>query len=224
MKRSIFIDPGTRFGMLTVIEEKETKPRELRRFLCKCDCGNETVVDLWSLRRGSTKSCGCLRHNDNVKERRIKHGGSVGEKKDRLYAIWLGMKSRCYRPKTVHFEYYGGKGIKVCDEWVHDFPAFRKWALDNGYADDLTIDRIDSDKDYCPENCRWATKIMQANNVKTNLNITYKGETHSVAEWGRITGIPDYRIRQRYRRGFQLEEVFFYGNLRKRQNEKTNRN
>jgi len=113
-----------------------------------------------------------------------KHGG----KGTRLYRIWLNMKNRCHNPKTPPFKNYGARGITVCDEWKDDFQAFHDWAMANGYADHLTIDRIDNDGNYCPENCRWTTPLVQGNNSRHNHMITYEGETHPLREWAKILG------------------------------------
>ena len=125
--------------------------------------------------------------------RKEQHGGRYS----RLYNIWLNMKQRCSNPKASHYEYYGGKGIAVCDEWKNSFSAFREWAISHHYSDELTLDRIDSNSDYSPNNCRWVTRYEQMSNTSRNRMITYKGETHSMAEWSRITGIPYGRIKHR---------------------------
>lgn len=131
------------------------------------------------------------------------HGGRY----TRLYNIWLNMKQRCSNPKASHYEYYGGKGVSVCEEWKKSFSTFRDWPLSNGYEDGLTIDRIESDKDYCPENCRWVTHLKQMSNTTRNVMLTYQGETHSLSEWSRIVGVPYGTLKSRLRYGWSVERM-----------------
>ena len=155
---------GQRFGRLVVIRREGVTPQRLATWLCRCDCGNETVVDGWSLRSGNTKSCICLK-NEAVKERFTTHGQCLS----RLHGVWKGMKERCSNPQHNRYHRYGGRGITVCDEWRNDFQAFYDWAMANGYNKDAfrgqcTIDRIDNDKGYSPDNCRWVDMKVQRHN------------------------------------------------------------
>lgn len=118
-----------------------------------------------------------------------KHNGCY----TRLYSIRQNMKSRCYNRNHIEYANYGGRGITICEEWKNSFEAFRDWALSHGYADNLSIDRIDNDGNYTPENCRWATKKEQANNRKSNRLITYNGKTQNLKQWADESGI-DYKI------------------------------
>lgn len=118
--------------------------------------------------------------------------GSRNGANPRLYNIWHNIKKRCYYPRATSYKYYGAKGIKVCDEWVHDYLAFEKWALSHGYTDELTVDRIDSSGDYSPDNCRMATPKQQAYNRISNHNICFNGETHALTEWAEMLGM-NYR-------------------------------
>ena len=132
------------------------------------------------------------------------HGGSG----TRLNKIYRAIKQRCNNPQNPAYENYGGRGITVCAEWLNSFEAFRDWALANGYRDDLTIDRIDNDGPYCPENCRWVTMKQQGNNRRSNRVLTYNGENHTITEWAELTGINLHTLMGRlYVRGWNVEKA-----------------
>ena len=181
---SNFIDlAGQKFNRLTVIETAGKAKDGNYKWLCKCVCGKEVIVPSARLRKGENQSCGCL-NKELTKERFTKHG----KKNTRLYSIWCCMKSRCYNHKNTEYKNYGGRGIVVCEKWKNSFAAFYEWAIVNGYSDGLTIDRIDTNGNYEPSNCRWATNKEQANNRRTNNLITYNGETHTITEWAEKLG------------------------------------
>ena len=155
---------GQRFGRLVALELVGRNEHRSNLWRCKCDCGNECVIDASALKNGHTQSCGCLMR-ETVSKQFTKHG----ESKSRLYVIWCGMINRCEVPSHTGYKHYGGRGIKVCDEWRNDYTAFRDWALANGYDEnaergDCTIDRIDVNGNYEPSNCRWADWSTQMKN------------------------------------------------------------
>jgi hypothetical protein len=166
------------------------------KWLCKCNaCGGTKEVEGRHLDDGSYKSCGCM-------QRYYRHHMTD----TRIYAIWCTMKARCNRPSSHKYKSYGGRGIKVCEEWKN-FEPFYDWAMKNGYAEDLSIDRIDNDGNYEPSNCRWVTSKMQANNTRQNCKITFNGETHTLKEWSEITGITYSALSHRKARGWEVDKM-----------------
>lgn len=204
--RKIDIKIGDKYGRLTVIRETEPHKcpsgRLIRKVLCQCDCGNCTEVQLWSLRKGVTKSCGC--YNKEIVQQMFSTHGMKGT---RLYTIYRSMVSRCTYIKNQHYDRYGGRGIKVCDEWRNNPSAFFQWAVANGYSDELSIDRIDNDGDYAPDNCRWITQKEQVNNKSSNLYLEYNGKTKTLSQWAEFTGLRSSTIRQRLIRGWSVERA-----------------
>lgn len=193
---------GQRFGRLVVVERVENSADGRARWLCRCDCGQSKTVLGEHLKKGRTKSCGCAKSESSSK-RFKKHGG----RNSKLYRIWSNMKDRCNNPDCKVYSDYGGRGIKVCKEWIDDFSAFQKWALANGYKEGLTIDRKDNDKGYSPDNCRWTDRKIQGNNKRNCRYITYKGQRKTVAEWSEITGIPHETLLYRLNHGWETERI-----------------
>lgn len=191
---------GQRFGRLTALEESGKKG-SLIVWKCRCDCGKEIAVIGSSLTTGHTKSCGCYKSTAISKAKTIH-----GETNTRLYHIWAGIKARCNNPHKACFSYYGGRGIKYCSEW-EEFEPFKRWAMQNGYSDKLTIDRINSNGDYSPENCRWVDRKIQSLNRRSAHLITYRGETKSLIEWSRLYCIDRNTIKSRLKRGWSIEDA-----------------
>lgn len=197
---------GHKYGRLTVTGYAGITLRGQKRkqrynlWECKCDCGGQTFATTSDLRSGNTKSCGCLN-----KERITKHGKS----KTRLYTIYGSMKSRCYCPNNTHYKDYGGRGIRICDEWLKDFTAFYDWSKNNGYSDNFSIDRIDNNAGYSPSNCRWVSKKAQGNNRRTNKHIEYEGKLYTISELADKTGIHKSTLAYRIKQGLKGKSLIY---------------
>lgn len=212
---------GEKYGRLTVIGlDKErcfySNGRSCKKWVCRCDCGNIVSLTTSEFVYGKTKSCGCLKREMDIMRinfiDRTTHGECSNGEKTRLFRIWCGIKNRCNNPNNNIYKYYGGRGIQVCDEWANDYLTFKSWALLNGYKDDennpLTIDRIDVDKDYSPDNCRWTTRKEQANNKRNNTFLEYNNEVRTIAEWSSIIGINQATIWRRINvQGWSIEDA-----------------
>lgn len=201
MKKIDSVSIGDRFNRLTIIDKINTE-----YVRCKCDCGNIKDIRVYSLLDGSSQSCGCLQREKASKvgyKTLFKHGKT----KTRLFKEWASMRQRCHNIADKKYKYYGGKGIKVCNEWSK-FISFEKWALSNGYNDNLTIDRINFNGDYCPKNCRWVDMTVQNNNKSNNILIEIDGKTKTLSQWCKTYDF-DYKLAWgRYSRGKRGKEIF----------------
>lgn len=191
---------GQTFNRLTVLyrdinreaQRKAEGKAQVTYWMAECECGTVRSFPRNTLLGGRAQSCGCL-----ALERVTKHG----DKGTRLYSIWIDMKRRTVNPNRDDFHLYGLRGISVCPEWENDYLAFKRWSLANGYSDELTIDRIDNDGDYCPENCKWSTLKQQANNTRQNVHVEIDGRTQTIAQWADESGLHYSTVYSRYRKG-----------------------
>lgn len=205
---------GEKYGRLTVLRALKPEERQSKnkKWLCRCECGNEVQANISRLKCGNTKSCGCLQR-EHITALNYKHG----KWKTPLFNIWIRMRNRCYLENTKDYINYGGRGITVCPEWKDDFETFERWALENGYQKGLSIDRKNVDGNYDPSNCRWATIKEQNNNKRDNHYITFNGKTQSMQMWADETGISSQSIKYRLKHGWSITDTLTIPNLRKGQ-------
>jgi len=205
---------GNVYDMLTVIAfSHNVRISNGYRYFwkCKCECGNIIVRRADGLLGKGVKSCGCYRekilakHNFKINNPRKSHEMT----KTRLYKIYSKMKERCYYVNYSEYHLYGGRGIKICDEWLNGFESFRDWSFKNGYIENLSIDRIDYNGNYEPDNCRWVDKYTQANNKRNNIVLTYQDKTMTLPEWARYLNLPYTTLANRYRRKKPIEEILY---------------
>ena len=187
---------GKKFGRLEVTKRTENDKNGRAVFWCKCECGKKIKVSGKSLSAGITKSCGCLRR-DTTKERATTHGLGA----HRIRRTWSGMKQRCENPNNNSYKNYGGRDIKVCEEWKCDFLNFYTWSVGNGYKENLTIERIDVNGNYCPDNCKWITSKEQSMNKTNSVYIEHKGETKHLVEWAVYFGVSHSTIQYHLEKG-----------------------
>lgn len=197
---------GQRFGRLLVLEQAGRTKKGGILWKCLCDCGNQTNVEGYRLKNGHTQSCGCY-HKEQTLKAVTKHGDNRRGKREPLYDRWQAMISRCYQPKFIEYELYGGRGISVCDEWRKSYVSFRDWALKNGFNRSLSLDRIDTNGNYSPENCRWITRKEQNNNKRNNHRVLFRGEMLSISQISDVTGLPYETIKCRIKRGWEGESL-----------------
>lgn len=195
---------GEKYGRLTLVKETVCTPKK-HKWLCRCDCGNYKEVSIYQLKSGECKSCGCLRNEIATEQcySMARHNMA----RTRVYRIWGGMIERCTNPRSKDFKNYGGRGVSICDEW-RNFEGFKEWALSNGYEDTLSIDRIDVNGNYEPSNCRWITIRDQQKNRRNSVIVEYRGETHCLKDWAKITGIPYYTLHGRKQKGWNVSRMF----------------
>lgn len=193
---------GKKFFRLTVISYYGIKSGA-KHWNCICDCGNTSIVQGSKLTGGKVKSCGCWK-NENAKKQMTKHGLYQTSE----YSVWEGIKQRCYNKNYKQYKDYGGRGIFVCDEWKDNPEAFCKWAKEHGHKKGLELDRIDNDGPYSPDNCRFVTRKVQALNKRSNVLITYNGETDNICSWAKRLGVHYQLLKYRLEHGWSIEKAF----------------
>lgn len=193
------------FTRLTVIKKVDEPKGKGTKWLCKCDCKNETIVSTRNLNYGHTKSCGCLQR-DSVRNTGYKNK-THGETDTRLHIIWMLMRHRCFKLSDLAYKDYGARGITVCDAWL-DYIAFRNWAMENGYKNNLTIDRKNNNGNYEPSNCRWVTMKEQCNNRRSNILVKFNGKNQTLQQWSDETGIKHSTLLHRYHNNWNIEDLF----------------
>lgn len=183
---------GTHFGRLTVIKLNHKGKTGASFWKCECSCGDETVVAAIHLRSGHTKSCGCLKNEGG----KIKHGATVGREPSKEYRSWAAMKTRCLNPNSPKFPIYGGRGIRICERWINSFENF---VADIGLAPspNHTVDRINTNGNYEPSNCKWSTAKEQANNTRCNSFVEWNGERLTKTQWADRIGITSGSLDER---------------------------
>lgn len=189
---------GHIYGDLEVIKISVDEACKKKKWLCRCKCGKECIVSGSNLRSGHTKHCPSCGYKI-TKEKKTTHG----QTKTKLYYVWRGMLNRCENPNFKSYQDYGARGIKVCEEW-HNSKTFLDWSKENGYEDGLEIDRINTDGDYCPSNCRWIKRLENSNNKRNNKLIEHNGETKTLAEWARHFGVNYKNLSRNIIKGYSL--------------------
>lgn len=214
MKKDYEKEIGRKYGRLTLVS---IIPKSKAKFLCKCDCGKETEALLCTMKSGHKLSCGCLQKEkakknvmdyvNSEKYRLPPSRKTHGMSNTRLYREWLSMRNRCKLKSQRCYRLYGERGIFVCDEWENSFETFMEWSIKNGYSDELELDRIDNERGYSPDNCRWVTHKENSNNKRKTVYIEYNGERHPISVWADILGVKRYILYGRHKRGWNDDEV-----------------
>lgn len=193
---------GQKFGRLTVLKRIENRGKHII-WLCQCKCGKITKVSATHLQTGHTQSCGCY-NKERIRETSTKHNQS----KTSLYFIWKSIKQRCTNKNSKRYKDYGKRGIELFKDWQEDYKKFFEWSISNGYKKGLSIDRIDNNIGYFPDNCRWTDRVTQANNKRNNVILKYNGEEKTITEWSKQLNIPRQIISSRYYSKWKIEEIF----------------
>lgn len=197
---------GKKFGMVTVIKLDKIENRRTY-WICKCDCGNIFTRRSDIIQNKEVKSCGCYQKENNKIIGTLHGDGSKKSKYHRLYQCYQSMKQRCYNPNCIQFKDWGGRGIKVCDEWKNDYLKFKKWALSHGYRDDLTLDRIKVNRNYEPNNCRWITKIEQNRNTRKCKHFLINNKDYTIPLLSKKLGISDDTIHYWLKKGYDINYI-----------------
>ena len=197
MNKNVLNITGQKFGTLTVVARDPINSKSGNaKWICRCDCGNTASVVGSKLRSGHSKTCGCIRFTEKAQ-------GHSGE---RIYRIWTCMQNRCNKENNDNYKWYGGRGIKICTSW-DNFLNFREWALQSGYNDDLSIDRIDPNLDYFPDNCRWVSMKFQANNKTNNRILKYEGKSYTESQFADNFNLSYHTVVNRLRMGWNLSRI-----------------
>ena len=190
---------GKKFGKLLVLRELDERRNKGVLWECVCDCGGKAKRTTGELNAGRRLTCGCMPTGSN--------GAWRNGKREKLYVVWCDIIQRCFDKNFRGYHRYGGRGITICNEWRHDYPAFRSWALSHGYKEGLTIDRINNDGNYEPNNCRWVTMKEQCRNKTGLVWITYNGKTMIMNDWAELLGLKKSTLGERIRRGWTIEKA-----------------
>ena len=203
---------GRQFERLTVIRRAPSKGG-LTRWTCQCSCEKGTIIDVIAadLKRGHTKSCGCLKREQNKETMEQRHrdmGHEIhGMSRTKLYYIWINMKAVCESVYNNEYVLYGARGIRVCNSWSNSFIEFYNWAINNGYREGLTLDRINNNGHFEPKNCRWATMEVQNNNKRNNRVLTFNGMTKTASQWAKYLGISRDTLIWRLNNGWSVQQA-----------------
>lgn len=193
---------GLRFGKLIVKSVSHKNKYSIVFMEADCDCGGSIKTSLSGLKKGRTVSCGCHNREKSIKQH-LRHGKTG----TRLHYVWLAMKDRCNNERNKSFKNYGGRGITVCEEWQKSYESFESWALSSGYKEGLSIDRIDNNKGYCPENCRMTDNVQQARNKRNTVIIDFDGSKKSLQELAEEKKVSVSKLRYRIKAGWDINKA-----------------